>query len=52
MSKSNHAEAQMIGALRQMEAGRKADDVARAGHFSYEIPTNSASAFQCRGCGR
>jgi len=29
MSKSNHSEAQMIGALKQMEAGRKAEDVAR-----------------------
>jgi putative transposase len=29
MSKSNHTEAQMIGALKQMEAGRRAEDVAR-----------------------
>ena len=29
MSRSNHTEAQMIGALKQMEAGRKAEDVAR-----------------------
>ena len=29
MSKSKHTEAQMIGALKQMEAGRKAEDVAR-----------------------
>ena len=29
MSKSRHTEAQMIGALKQMEAGRKAEDVAR-----------------------
>lgn len=29
MSKSKHTEAQMIGALKQLEAGRKADDVAR-----------------------
>ena len=29
MSKSNHTEAQMIGALKQLEAGRKAEDVAR-----------------------
>jgi putative transposase len=29
MSKSNHSKAQMIGALRQLEAGRKAEDVAR-----------------------
>jgi putative transposase len=29
MSKSSHTEAQMIGALKQVEAGRKAEDVAR-----------------------
>jgi putative transposase len=29
MSKSHHTEAQMIGALRQLEAGRKTEDVAR-----------------------
>jgi putative transposase len=29
MSKSNHTEAQMIGALKQLEAGCKAEDVAR-----------------------
>ncbi len=29
MSRSKHTEAQMIGALKQMEAGRKAEDVAR-----------------------
>ena len=29
MSKGRHTEAQMIGALKQMEAGRKAEDVAR-----------------------
>ena len=29
MSKSNHSEAQMIGALKQLEEGRKAEDVAR-----------------------
>lgn len=29
MSKSKHTEAQMISALEQMEAGRKAVDVAR-----------------------
>jgi putative transposase len=28
MSKSNHTEAQMIGALKQLDAGRKAEDVA------------------------
>ena len=29
MSKSHHTEAQMIGALKQVEAGRKTEDVAR-----------------------
>ena len=29
MSKSRHSEAQIIGALKQLEAGRKAEDVAR-----------------------
>jgi putative transposase len=29
MSKSNHTEAQIIGAIKQVEAGRKADEVAR-----------------------
>jgi putative transposase len=29
MSKSNHTEAQMIGAIKQVEAGRKTDEVAR-----------------------
>lgn len=29
MSKSKHTEAQMVGALKQLEAGRKAEDVAR-----------------------
>src|SRR5689334_9176845 len=29
MSRSKHTEAQMIGALKQVEAGRKAEDVAR-----------------------
>ena len=29
MSKSRHTEAQMIGTLKQLEAGRKAEDVAR-----------------------
>jgi putative transposase len=29
MSVSRHTEAQMVGALKQMEAGRKAEDVAR-----------------------
>ena len=29
MSRSRHTEAEMIGALKQIEAGRKAEDVAR-----------------------
>ncbi len=29
MSKSAHTEAQIIGAVKQVEAGRKADEVAR-----------------------
>lgn len=29
MSRTKHTEAEMIGALKQMEAGRKAEDVAR-----------------------
>jgi len=29
MSKSRHTEAQMIGALKQLDAGRKVEDVAR-----------------------
>ena len=29
MTKSNHTEAQMIGALKQVEAGRNAEDVGR-----------------------
>ena len=29
MSKSKHTEAEIIGALKQLEAGRRADDVAR-----------------------
>jgi putative transposase len=29
MSRSRHTEAQMIGALKQLEAGRKVEDVAR-----------------------
>ena len=29
MSRSRHTEAQMIGALKQLEAGRKAEDVVR-----------------------
>ena len=39
MSKSRYTEAQMIGALKQLEAGRKAEDVARevgiSKHTSY-----------------
>jgi hypothetical protein len=31
MSRSKHTEAQMIAAVKQMETGRKAEDVAREG---------------------
>jgi putative transposase len=37
MSKSRHTEAQMIGALKQLEAGRKAEDVARVGVSKHTI---------------
>ena len=30
MSRSKHSEAEMVGAIRQMDAGRKAEDVARS----------------------
>jgi putative transposase len=40
MSKSRHTEAQMIGALKQLEAGCKAEDVAReVGVSEYTIYT-------------
>ena len=40
MSKSRHTEAQIIGALKQVEAGRKAEDVAReVGVSKYTIYT-------------
>ena len=32
MSRSKHSEAEMVGAIRQMDAGRKAEDVARDVH--------------------
>ena len=34
MSRSRHTEAQIIGALKQLEAGRKVEDVAREGGVS------------------
>lgn len=37
MSRSRHTEAQMIGALKQMEAGRKAAEVAR--EVGVSVPT-------------
>jgi putative transposase len=38
MSRSRHTEAQMIAALKQLEAGRKAEDVAReVGVFKHTI---------------
>ena len=40
MSKRRHTEAQIIGALKQVEAGRKAEDVAReVGVSNYTIYT-------------
>ena len=52
MSRSRHTEAQMIGALKQLEAGRKAEDVAR--EVGVEVacrtacdPGSSASIFRC-----
>lgn len=40
MSKGNHTEAQIIGALKQVEAGRRAEDVAReVGVSKYTIYT-------------
>jgi putative transposase len=40
MSRSKHTEAQVIGALKQLEAGRKAEDVAReVGVSKYTIYT-------------
>jgi hypothetical protein len=37
MSKSRHTEAQMIGALKQLEVGRKAEDVARETGVSFAL---------------
>jgi hypothetical protein len=42
MSKSRHTEAQMIGALKQVEAGRTAEDVAREVGVSKHASTISA----------
>ena len=40
MSRGKHAEAQMIGALKQVEAGRKAKDIAREMQLACnEMPT-------------
>jgi hypothetical protein len=43
MSKSRHTEAQMIGALKQLEAGRKVEDVAREVGVSILRPSRSLS---------
>ena len=43
MSKSRHTEAQMIGALKQVEAGRKVEDVAR------EVGVSQAHALRLEG---
>jgi hypothetical protein len=43
MSKSRHTEAKMIGALKPLEAGRKAEDVAReVGCLALEVDTSFA----------
>jgi len=44
MSKSRHTEAQMIGALKQLEAGRKAEDVARVASPSRSVGRVRVSA--------
>ena len=46
MSKSRHTEAQMIGALKQLEAGRKAEDVAR------EVGVSKHTIYAWKGAGR
>ena len=43
MSKSRHTEARMIGARKQLEVGRKAEDVARL--------VEQWAEFEWRGCG-
>src|SRR5713101_378371 len=48
MSKSRHTEAQMIGALKQLEAGRKAEDVAREIGVSKHTPFSAPSLRMCR----
>jgi putative transposase len=45
MSESKHSEAQIIAALKQIEAARTADDVARECGVSEQIP----SSFPCTG---
>lgn len=40
MSKSAHTEAQMIGAVKQVEAGRKAEEVAREMSVSKHTDVN------------
>ena len=54
MSKSNHTEAQMIGAIKQVEAGRKADEVARemgvSKHTIYAWKAKCRSAFVAITC--
>ena len=42
MSKSQHREAQMSGALKQLEAGRKAEDVAR------EVGVSKFTIYACK----
>ena len=47
MSKSRHTEAQMIGALKQVEAGRKAEDVAR----EVGVSKHTIYAWKAKYCG-
>jgi putative transposase len=47
MSKSRHTEAAMIGALKQLEAGRKAEDVAR----EVGVSKNTIYAWKAKYCG-
>ena len=47
MSVSRHTEAQIIGALKQLEAGRRADDVAR----EVGVSKHTIYAWKARYCG-
>ena len=45
MSKTRHSEAQIIAALKQVEAGRTADDVAREGRRRPSDPASSLRGY-------